>query len=276
MPNRAAVSSPPPTVAGDRRPMHGGEDDVPVVAAATRVDDESAFAALVRGHRAELHRYCCRVLGSFQEAEDVVQETFLRAWRSRDGFHGRSGFRTWLYRIATNCCRDALRRGSRRPSPPHPVHEIPLPRPIPGNSPDEPDAIAARDNEPDAVVVAEETVELALRTAVRLLPPRQRAAFLLRDVLGWPAAETAARLDTTLAATNSALQRARATLRRRLPERLEWSVPQPSERAALRRRLNAHQRSGAGLAELIREQLRPAVSGSAGGYDPTSTFRVAS
>ena len=196
------------------QPMSNVEDD-PVVAAAT-AGDEAAFGRLVERHRRELHVHCYRMLGSFEEAEDTVQETFLRAWRARDSFEGGPGFRAWLYRIATNASLDAIKRSSRRVASVSSFAEVPWLQPYPDRLLDE---VAPSDAEPDAVVVARETIELTFLAVIQLLPPQQRAVLILRDVLDWSAAEAAALLDTTVAAANSALQRARATLREQLQER---------------------------------------------------------
>jgi RNA polymerase sigma-70 factor (ECF subfamily) len=185
------------------------------------------------------------MLASFDEAEDAVQETFLRAWRSLDTFDGSSRFRAWLYRIATNVCLDQLRRSSRRLTSMQSFAEVPWLQPYPDRLLDE---IAPIDDEPDAVIVERETIELAFLAAMQVLPPRQRAALILRDVLGRPAIETAAILETTVAAANSALQRARATMKDHLPShRLDWSASEPSanERELLERFIDAHERCDA-------------------------------
>jgi RNA polymerase sigma-70 factor (TIGR02960 family) len=210
--------------------------------------DELAFAARAEGHRRELHVHCYRMLASFEEAEDAVQETLLRAWRNRDTFDGDTLFRAWLYRIATNVCLDALRRRSRRPASTHSFSEVPWLQPYPDRLLDE---MAPSDEEPDAVVVERETIELAFLAALQALPPRQRAALIARDVLGWPASETAALLETSVAATNSALQRARATMQERLPaRRAEWSAGETTaeERALLEQFIEAHERCDAAAA----------------------------
>src|SRR5256714_7423292 len=175
------------------------------------IADDTTFAARAEPHRRELHVHSYRMLGSFDEAEDAVQETFLRAWRSRESFDGSSAFRAWLYKIATNVCLDAIRRSNRRPRSRslESLGEVPWLQPYPDRLLDE---VAPREAEPDAVVVAKETIELAYLAVIQLLPPRQRAVLIMRDILGWPANEAAAALDMTLAAANSALQRARATL----------------------------------------------------------------
>jgi RNA polymerase sigma-70 factor (TIGR02960 family) len=145
--------------------------------------DESAFAALTERHRRELHVHCYRMLASFDEAEDAVQETFLRAWRNRDSFEGGSLFRAWLYRIATNVCIDMHRRSSRRPTTMHSFADLPWLQPYPDRLLDE---VAPSDDEPHAMVVERETIELAFLAALQVLPARQRAALLVRDLLGWP------------------------------------------------------------------------------------------
>ncbi|MCO5995166.1 RNA polymerase subunit sigma-70 [Actinoallomurus rhizosphaericola] len=225
--------------------------------AAAVAGDEPAFAALTERHRRELHVHCYRMLASFDEAEDAVQETFLRAWRGREGFDGGTLFRAWLYRIATNVCLDQLRRAARRPVRGDTLSEVPWLQPYPDAGLD---AAAPVDEGPDAVVVERETIELAFIAALQALPPRQRAAFLARDVLGRSAAETADLLGTSVAAGNSALQRARATMQRRLPERrTEWSTGELSraERALLDRFIDAHERCDAAAAIAIAaEDLR--------------------
>src|SRR5215467_9800208 len=157
--------------------------------------DELAFAALTERHRRELHVHCYRMLASFDEAEDAVQETFLRAWRNRETFEGDELFRAWLYRIATNVCLDVLRKRSRRGPDVHSNADLPWLQPYPDRLLDE---VAPSEEEPDAVAVARETIELAFLAALQVLPPRQRAALVLRDVLGWPAEETASLLETTV------------------------------------------------------------------------------
>ena len=221
-------------------------------AAAAFAGDESAFADLAQRHRRELHVHCYRMLASFDDAEDAVQDTFLRAWRSRDTFEGGSLVRAWLYRIATNVCLDVIRRKSRRPTTSmRSFAEIPWMQPYPDELLDE---VAPSDEQPDAVVVERETIELAFLAALQVLPPRQRAALIVRDVIGWPASETASLLDTSVAAANSALQRARATMQAHLPpRRAEWSAgkPSPEERELLDRFIDAHERLDAAAAVAI-------------------------
>jgi RNA polymerase sigma-70 factor (TIGR02960 family) len=181
--------------------------------------EESAFSGLTEPHRRELHVHCYRMLGSFEDAEDAVQETFLRAWRRRETFEGRSTFRAWLYRIATNACLDLLAR--KRPEPAT-GGEVRWLQPYPDQLLDELPAGDAE--EPETVAVSRETIELAYVVAVQHLAPRPRAALILRDVLGWPAKEVAELLGDSVNSVNSALQRARAGMREHLPaERQDWT-----------------------------------------------------
>jgi RNA polymerase sigma-70 factor (ECF subfamily) len=227
------------------------------VAAAASAGDEAAFSALAERYRRELQLHCYRMLASFEDSEDVVQETFLRAWRKRATFRGRSTFRAWLYRIATNACLDALERRPRVAPHPgaQPLAEIPWLQPYPDRLLE---GIAPSEAEPEAEVVAKETIELAFIAAIQLLTPKQRAVLIARDVLGWSASETAALIDVSVAAVNSALQRARATLKQHLPpSRLEWAPgadPTEEERALLRRYVEATEAADtAALVELLRE-----------------------
>ena len=183
---------------------------------APELTDETAFGALIERHRRELQVHCYRMLGSLEEAEDLTQETFLRAWRFRETYAGRASVRAWLYRIATNACLDTLEK---RPRTPTEDGEVPWLQPIPD------DLLLAAADETDAEVVARETVELAFLVALQHLPPRPRAVLILRDVLGWRARDTAELLETTEASVNSALQRARAGLKEHLPaRRSEWTA----------------------------------------------------
>src|SRR3954451_25293590 len=213
------------------------------------------FTARVERHRREIHVHCYRMMGSYQDAEDLVQETFLRAWRRRDTYEGRASLRAWLYRIATNACLDALEKRPRNAGEGDGV-EVPWLQPIPDRLLDE---VAAAGGEPDAEVVARETIELAFLVAIQHLPPRQRAVLLARDVLGWSAAQTAEVLDLSAAAVNSALQRAHATMKARLPERRsEWTDQSTlSERELLERYMEAHDSADAdALAELLDDEMR--------------------
>lgn len=181
--------------------------------------DEAGFTELAERHRRELHVHCYRMLGSFQDAEDAVQETFLKAWRARGTYEGRSTVRAWLYRIATNACLDLL--DTRRPGPAT-GGEVRWLQPYPDSLLDE--LPAADADEPEALAVARETIELAYVVAVQHLAPRPRAVLVLRDVLGWPAKDVADLLGDSVNSVNSALQRARAGMREHLPaERQEWT-----------------------------------------------------
>ncbi|WP_214103984.1 RNA polymerase subunit sigma-70 [Acrocarpospora catenulata] len=223
---------------------------------------DDAFAELAERHRHELRVHCYRMLGSFGDAEDLVQETFLRAWRGRAGFAGRSTFRAWLYRIATNVCLDALARRevttAAYGTAGSPMVEVPWLEPYPDELLD----LAAPDEGgPDAVVITRETIELAFLAAIQHLPPRQRAVLILRDVVGWPVPEICEALEAREASVKSALQRARATLRERLPRRREeWAAtaaPSAEERALLQRYVTASRQADLrALAELLREDAR--------------------
>jgi RNA polymerase sigma-70 factor (TIGR02960 family) len=218
-----------------------GDATAAAVLARARTGDEAAFRALTEPHRRELQLHCYRVLGSVLDAEDMVQETLLAAWRSLEAFEGRASVRSWLYRIATNRCLNALRARSRRPrevpamaGAPQPTHRIepiwlePYPDVL---LEDIPDGSAG----PEARYEAKESIELAFVVALQHLPPRQRAALVLADVLGFHTAEVAAALDSGEASVKGALQRARATLRARLPAAGRERAPQPH--SALERRL---------------------------------------
>jgi RNA polymerase sigma-70 factor (ECF subfamily) len=191
--------------------------------ARARAGDAEAFRELTDPHRRELHVHCYRILGSVQDAEDLVQETLLAAWRGLEAFEGRASVRAWLYRIATNRCLNALRDRARRPrevpamvQPPEPTRRTepiwldPYPDVLLEDIPD-------RSPDPAARYEARETIELAFIVALQRLPPRQRAALVLRDVLGFRTGEVAAMLDTGAASVKGALQRARVALEARLP-----------------------------------------------------------
>jgi RNA polymerase sigma-70 factor, ECF subfamily len=183
---------------------------------------EAAFEAFVGPYRAELHAHCYRMLGSLHDAEDALQDAMLRAWRSLPRFEGRSSPRTWLYRIATNTCLDVIgRRPARMLAPDH------GPASDPGEGPGAPLAESVWiEPYPDAGLEYEqrETVELAFIAALQHLAPLQRAALILREVLGFSAKEAADALDTTVPAVNSALQRARRTVDERLPDRTQQTT----------------------------------------------------
>ena len=214
--------------------------------------EESAFEELTANHRRELHVHCYRMLASFDEAEDAVQETFLRAWRNRDNFEGEDLVRAWLYRIATNVCLDMIRSKARRATDVRSFAEVPWLQPYPDRMLDE---VAPTDEQPDTAVIGRETIELAFLAAMQALPPRQRAALILRDVMGWPASETASLLETSVPAANSALQRARETMQHHLPShRNDWRAqrePDPNERELLEKFIDAHERCDAAAAAAI-------------------------
>jgi RNA polymerase sigma-70 factor (TIGR02960 family) len=192
-----------------------GADEEQFMAAA-RADDAATFALLTERYRRALHVHCYRMLASYEDAQDITQETFMRAWDRRQSFQGRGPLSGWLYRIATNSCLDFLaKRRDRMPVPtenPEGGTEVLYLQPFP--------------DDPQDAAIARETIELAFIVAVQHLPPRQRAVLIFRDVLGWPARRTADALEMSLASTNSALQRAREAMRRHLPqERLDWRSP---------------------------------------------------
>ena len=221
--------------------------------------DAATFDALADRHRRELHIHCYRMLGSFDEAEDAVQETFLRAWRSREKAEPGPGLRAWLYKIATNVSLDALRRRKRREIDVRTPADLPFLQPYPDRLLDE---VAPREDEPDARLVERETIELAYIALIQLLPPRQRAVLLMREVLGWSAAETATLLDASVASVNSALQRARATLDEHQPARESAALPagaglDEAEQELLRGFIAVHERAdAAGAVALMREDIR--------------------
>jgi RNA polymerase sigma-70 factor, ECF subfamily len=209
--------------------------------------DESAFRDLAEQYRRELHVHCYRMLGSVHDAEDALQETFLRAWRHLSGFEGRSSFRAWLYRIATNVCLAALEK---RPQPLPPVDELGLLTPYPDAWLDE---LPSESAEPGARYDLRESVQLALLAAVQTLPPRQRAALLLRDVLGFSAQEVGQLLDVSPTSVHSAVRRARATLEQRTTSRTP--PPDDVERSLVKRYIEAWEASDIpGLVALMREE----------------------
>ena len=231
--------------------------------AAARQGDEGAFAGLTTPHRRELHVHCYRMLGSLDDADDALQETFLRAWRQLDRFEPRAPFRAWLYRIATNVCLTLLSRRARNGEDrwtardeawvkegdpvrldPYPDHLL--------------DELMASTPGPEAKVERDESVQLAFVASVQLLPPRQRATLLLRDVLDYSGAEAAEMLGTSVAGSNSALQRARAALER---ERIAGRITREhadgadaSERALVQRLVDAwHAADVASIVALLSE-----------------------
>ena len=251
-------------------------DDTGDLVAAAIAGDESAFAALTERYRRELHVHCYRMLASFDDAEDAVQETLLRAWRSRDGFAGDGMFRAWLYRIATNVCLDARRRRAHRAGVLRSFAEVPWLQPYPDRLLDE---AAASGDEPGAAVIERETIELAFVAALQVLPPRQRAALIARDVLGWPASQTAVLLEMSVAAANSALQRARATMREHLPpRRADWPGDSAGRLSAAERDLlaafiDAHQRNdGAAAVAIAAQDIRVTMPPYLACYDGVASI----
>ena len=201
--------------------------------------DERAFRAVVGPYRRALEVHCYRMLGSIHDAEDVVQDTLLRAWRSFGRFQGRSSVETWLYRIATNACLDELEKRPRRAVEPYPDSRL-----------EDADTSIA---DPAARYALHEGMELAFLTAIQRLPGRQRAVLILRDVLGWSAAESADLLDTTVTAVNSALQRARATIEAEAPAH-RVAPGRGLQRELLRRYVDAWERADMNaLLALLRE-----------------------
>jgi RNA polymerase sigma-70 factor, ECF subfamily len=223
--------------------------------------DSDDFAALTGLYRRELLAYCYRMLGSVQDAEDQVQETLIRAWRAYDGFEGRASVRTWLYRIATNSCLRAIENRSRRPLPsglgaPSSDPDGPMPpgRPEVTWLEPFPDALLPDSGtDPAAAVEARASTRLALIAALQYLPGRQRAVLILRDVLGWRAAEVAGLLGTTATAVNSLLQRARAQLSEAAPAEGELREPSgPAARELVDRYAAAFENADiSGLMELL-------------------------
>ena len=203
--------------------------------------DNAGFVADTEPFRRELLAHCYRMLGSIQDAEDLLQETYLRAWRSYGGFEGRSSVRTWLYQIATNGCLTELAKRGRRMLP----SDLCAPEQDPRASPEgagtevnwlqpAPDAMVTPDSaDPAAIVTAREGLRLALIASLQFLPPRQRAILVLRDVLAFPATEVAAMLGTTTASVKSALQRARTRLKELAPAADQIAEPTESQARAL-------------------------------------------
>jgi RNA polymerase sigma-70 factor (TIGR02960 family) len=216
-----------------------------------RAGDGDAFRKLIEPHRRELRVHCYRMLGSFQDAEDALQDTLLSAWQGFGGFEGRASLRTWLYRIATNRCLNMRRSASRRPAkewdvpgvePPEPsrLGEVVWLEPFPDAFLE--GAIDAPLG-PEACYEQTESISLAFVTALQLLPPRQLAVLILRDVLGFHANEVADMLDTTVESVNSALKRARSSMQRRRPPAADYepapAANSPSEDAIVNKFVSA-------------------------------------
>jgi len=247
--------------------------------------DEITFSALFERHRRALQTHCYRMVGSFEDAEDLVQETFARAWRARKRFRreGRWSLRAWLYRIATNACLDHLARRSPRLLPADVASAADPEAELPPVASDVAwlDPYPDRLVDPHEVAAARETLEIAFVAAIQHLPPRQRAALILRDAAGFSARETATLLGTSVPAANSALQRARDRLRDRLPSRrLEWAHsenPTTEEREVARRYVDAlERRDFSALAALVRADARFSFPPRAVWYDGLDAFRRAS
>jgi RNA polymerase sigma-70 factor (TIGR02960 family) len=234
-----------------------------------RAGDEHAFRELVDPYRSELQLHCYRILGSIHDAEDALQETLLAAWRGLGRFEGRSSVRTWLYSVATNRALNLLRAAKRRPQagvrmPPN----VSLPEPTRRTDPTwlepYPDVLLDADlgsvPGPEARYEAKEAISLAFVTALQLLPARQRAVLILRDVLGFPAAETAEMLDATVESVTSALKRARATLEHR-PRAAETPAPDsPVERELVGRLAAAFEANDVeGIVALLADDVRLAM-----------------
>jgi len=221
--------------------------------AKARAGDGDAFRELTEPYRRELQVHCYRMLGSLQDAEDAIQDTLLAAWRGLDGYEGRASIRTWLYRIATNTCLSARRSASRRPAkewnmanvePPEPTRlgEVVWLEPYPDTLLE---GVIDVPLDPEARYEQTESISLAFVTALQVLPPRQLAVLLLRDVLGFHANEVANMLDSTVDSVNSALKRARVSLQRRVPptgEREPAPAPHsPAEQALVAKFVNAYE-----------------------------------
>ena len=221
-----------------------------VYLSAALAGDSAAFEALTEPYRRELLTHCYRILGSPQDAEDMLQETLLRAWRRLNTYEGRASFRAWLYKIATNACLDSLDRRPKRSLPPslYPAagSQAPIPAPVTEPIwlepfPDE--LLAPADSTPEARFEAREGISLSFMVALQVLPPRQRCVLILSDVLDWHASELADMLGTSLSSVNSLLHRARAALRKAYPTpRTDLPGPTPSDpftKALLDRYLHA-------------------------------------
>jgi RNA polymerase sigma-70 factor, ECF subfamily len=266
-------------------PTDPGHDEQALLAAARR-GDETAFGRLVDLFRGELHAHCYRMTGSVHDADDALQDALLRAWRGLRRFEGRSSLRSWLYRIATNTSLDVIGRRPKRvlpidygpPTDPHtgpgmPVAESVWVEPYPDEAVGLQDAYAA----PEARYQLRESVELAFIAALQHLPARQRAALILREVLGYSAKEVAEMLDTTVASVNSALQRARATIDERLPEQSQQetlrSLDDDELRRLVDRYVDAWERNDVdAVVELLTEDAAIAMPPLASWFGPRDVF----
>jgi RNA polymerase sigma-70 factor (ECF subfamily) len=250
--------------------MPSGSVESTALTAAIRAGDEEAFNHLAGRHRRELLIHCYRMLGSLDDAEDAVQDALLRAWRYRESLMEGAPLRPWLYRVATNVCLDAIARDGRRAllaarsvdsAAPPSIDEVAWLQPIPDAliEPISPPT-SQHGADPETIVLSRETIEIAFLTVIQLLTPQQRAALILCDVLGWSAKEAAGLLVVSTAAVNSALQRARVTLQRRLPSRRpEWPQgedPSVAERELLKKIVDASEKADlAAFTSIIREDV---------------------
>jgi RNA polymerase sigma-70 factor (ECF subfamily) len=263
------------SVAGEHETTTTPLAETDQVIAAIRSGDATAFALLAERYRRQLHVHCYRMLGSVDDAQDVVQETLLRAWRSRETFEGRSLFRTWLYRIATNVCLNAIERTPRRVmpqdvaqpvrsdfDPSHARSEPPVDLEMPWVQP-YPDRLlepaAPSETGPESIVASRQTIELAFIRALQQLSPKPRATLILRDVLGWSAQETADLLATSVQAVNAALLRARSTMKRDHGVAPVTTLSQ-NERTLLQRFMDAWERKDPqALTKLLSDDVRWAM-----------------
>ncbi|GAB3533251.1 RNA polymerase subunit sigma-70 [Arthrobacter tecti] len=217
--------------------------------------DQSSWERVLEEHRRELHVHCYRLLGSFEEAEDAVQDAVVRAWVHRESFDRGDNVRAWLYRIATNVCLDELRRRKRVPRA-QSFADLPWLQPYPDYLLN---AVPAPGQTPDEVAIARDTIALAFVAALQFLPPLQRAVLVMRDVIGWSAAEAAEILEISVAAVNSALQRARSTIRkdRPRPDTVRRTTLDAEERALLERYIAIHENPDpVEMAALVRDDIR--------------------
>jgi len=284
---RCPVSGRRVVYTGSRSRSPSGEEAVDIdidLVTRARAGDSSAFAELVEQHRRELEVHCYRLLGSAQDAEDAVQETFLAAWQHMAAFEVRASVRTWLYRIATNWCLGALRSARRRPP-----REVFVPKP-PSPAPTSPSEVIWLEPYPDVLLdglpdempgpaaryQAREAMSLDFVTALQLLPPRQRVVLVLRDVLGYRAREVASMLETTEESVTSALRHARANLQRRLP-RPAGPAPAPGSQAeqAIVARLTTAYETGdvSALVSLLAEDVTITTPLADGQYVGTAAAR---
>jgi RNA polymerase sigma-70 factor (ECF subfamily) len=228
----------------------------PAIISAFQQGDTQAFDHITRRYARELRLHCYRMTGSLDDAEDLLQETLMRAWNRRESYEGRAGIRAWLYRIATNACIDAARRTAVQQASTSAYARFPWLQPYP-------DAlltdVVSEETPPDARAVSRDTIELAFLAAVQSLTPKQRAALILRDLLDFSASETSEILGDTTAAVNGALQRARAALerKRREPNAVDGAAASVDEAVLLQAFMDAQDRGDVGaIVDLLREDVR--------------------